>query len=122
MSTAQHEAVEAVVARYVEGARHGDVDTLRDVFHPQAAMFGYIQGDLLAGGPEPYFQAVAGAPAPASSGEDYQADITELSVSGTAASATLAEKNYLGMAFTTYFHLLQIDGAWRIVSKAFYQS
>lgn len=122
MSDNQRSAVEAVVARYIDGATQGNVEELRSIFHPQAAMFGYIQGDLLAGGVEPYFDAVANTPAPASSGEPYSAEITEMHVDGTAASATISEKSYLGMQFTTFFHLLQIDGDWKIVSKTFYQS
>lgn len=119
MATADEQGVRATLQLYLDGTRNGNVDQVRRSFHPQARMSGYLQGQLLVGGPEPYYEAVTNAPPPAKSGEPYQAEITQLAIADRVASATLVEGPYLGMHFTTFFHLLQIDGAWQIVSKTF---
>jgi hypothetical protein len=112
-------AVRATIQLYLDGTREGDVSKVQRSFHPQIRMSGYLQGQLLVGGPEPFYEAVTNAPAPAKSGEPYRAEVTHVEVAGPAAAATLVEGPYLGMHFTTYFHLLEIDGRWQIVSKTF---
>jgi hypothetical protein len=117
--SSEEAAVRDVIEVYVAGTREGKVEKIRQVFHPQIRMSGYLQGNLLVGGPEPFYDAVANAPAPAKSGEPYQWKIVSLAVAGPAAAATLEEGPYLGMQFTTFFHLLKIDNRWQIVSKTF---
>ena len=119
MTTADEQGVRATLQLYLDGAREGDVERVRRSFHPQARMSGYLQVQLLVGGPEPFYEAVMNAPPPAKTGEPYKAEITQLAVADRVASATLIESSYLGMHFTTFFHLLKIDGAWQIVSKTF---
>jgi 4-oxalocrotonate tautomerase len=119
MTNNDEQGVRATLQLYLDGAREGDVDKVRRSFHPQARMSGYLQGQSLVGGPEPYYEAVTNAPPPAKSGEPYQAEITQLAVAERVASATLVESSYLGMHFTTFFHLLKIDGTWQIISKTF---
>lgn len=112
-------SVRAAIQLYIDGAREGDVAKVRSAFHPQARMSGYLQGELLVGGPEPFYDAVQNAPAPSKSGEPYRAEISRIDVAGPAASLVLEEGPYLGMQFTTYFHLLKVDGRWQIVAKTF---
>ncbi|MCC7412327.1 MAG: nuclear transport factor 2 family protein [Gammaproteobacteria bacterium] len=112
-------AVRGVVQAYVEAARTGDAGTLENLFHPQALMTGHIRDRLLLGTPAPFFAAVRAAPAPAASGEAYRAEIVNVEVAGSVASVTLKERHYLGTNFTDFFHLLRLDGEWRIVSKTF---
>jgi hypothetical protein len=119
MTTSDEQDVRATLQLYIDGARTGDVDLVRRAFHPQARMSGFLQGQLLVGGPEPFYDAVRSAPAPARTGAPYRAEIVRLEVAAPAASATLVEPSYLGLHFTNYFHLLRIDGRWQIVSKTF---
>lgn len=112
-------AVRAVIEQYCEGARVGDLDRVRATFHPDARMSGYLQGQSHVGSPEPFYDAVRNAPAPAKSGEPFRYDIVRVDVAGPIASVTLVEGPYLGMQFTEFFHLLRLDGRWCIVSKTF---
>lgn len=112
-------AVRAVIEQYCEGARAGDLERVRATFHPDARMSGYLQGRSMVGTPEPFYDAVRNAPAPAKSGEPYRYEIVRVEVAGPIASVTLVEGPYLGMQFTEFFHLLQVDGRWSIVSKTF---
>lgn len=121
MTTADEQGVRAALQLYLDGARAGDVDRVRRAFHPQARMSGYLQGQMLVGGPEPFYEAVTHAPPPAKTGEPFRAEIAQLSVADRVASVTIVENSYLGMNFTSFFHLLEIDGSWQIVSKTFMQ-
>jgi hypothetical protein len=90
---------------------------VRATFHPEARMSGYLQGQPVVSMPEPLYDAIRNAPAPAKSGEPYRYEIVRVEAAGPIASVTLVEGPYLGMQFTEFFHLVQLDGRWRIVSK-----
>jgi hypothetical protein len=119
MASSDIDVVRGVIESYIEGTRRGDLALVQQTFHPEARMSGVLQGKLLVGTPQPFFEAIANAPAPMKSGEPYAARITHLDVAGPAATATITEGPYLGMHFTNYFHLMKIGTEWRIVSKTF---
>jgi ketosteroid isomerase-like protein len=106
----------AVVEAYVDGTRNRDISLLEQIFHEDAVMTGWLGGDLLHGGPEPFYGALeANEISP-----DYASEIVEIVETGQIAVATLAEQNLLGLSFTNHFHLAQQDdGTWRITSKLF---
>lgn len=112
-------AVRAVLESYVDACRHGDVLALRAIFHPLAAMHGYLDGKRVLGSPEPFFEAVATNQAPDLSGLAYEVAIGPVQVSGHLATALLQEHGYLGLDFINCFHLLEIEGQWHIVAKLF---
>jgi hypothetical protein len=120
--TGEEIQVHNVVQAYVDACRTGDVTVLRTLFHPNAVMSGYLAGNRLVGSPDPFFEAVASAPSPASGGADYRSEISEVVVTGKLATATLREQGFLGMDFTNYFQLLEIDGEWKLVAKLFESS
>ena len=119
MSSNEVEAVTAAVQQYVDGCRTGNVEQLKALFHPDAQMIGQLQGNLMYGGPEPFFAAVVEQPSPAEAGNDYETVISDVSVAGPVAQATLREQGYMGLNFTNYFQLLYSEGSWRITSKSF---
>ena len=120
MTQSDEIAVRNVVQKYIEGTFTGNVKTLRDCFHPKAVMNGYLGGQLLIGGPEPFFENMAQAPSMAEGGAPYKGDITSVDVAGNVASVILKETGFGGdMAFTDYFHLLKEQGQWKIISKTF---
>ncbi|MEM1091103.1 MAG: nuclear transport factor 2 family protein [Pseudomonadota bacterium] len=110
-------AARAVIERYIEGTRSGDVSVLKSVFHPAAIMVGYLGPDLLTGGPEPFYQAMEANPPSAET--RYEAAITHLRVDGTVATATLEEKGVLGMNFVNHFLLIKDCEDWAINAKNF---
>ncbi len=109
----------SVLQSYADCCRYGDVDSLKQLFHEQAAMYGVLNGQLITGTPEVFYHTVATAPCPESSGEPYEAIIGHAEVAGDTATILLRENNYLGMNFTNSFHLLKKEGKWYIVSKLF---
>ena len=111
--------VKNTVEKYIEGSRKGNLALLKEIFHENATMSGYMLGELQIGTPEPFFEAVANNPAPEQSGEDYKAEIKSVMVSGQIASAELEESGFLGLSFTDYFQLIKTEGNWLILNKMF---
>lgn len=113
-------AVRAVMERYVDAVFRADVDTLRGLFHPAAVMSGYLGDTLLAGSPEPFLVDVSSRPSMEASGAPYRAEILDVHASSLTASLRLEETGFFGQfSFVNYFHLLRVDGEWKIVSKTF---
>ena len=107
---------EAVIEAYTTGTRTRDVALLKQIFHQDAVMTGWLGPDLLNGGPEPFYGALEANEV----GADYASQTTQLAVMDRIASAVTEEQNLLGMSFTNHFHLVQLgDGTWRIISKLF---
>jgi hypothetical protein len=112
--------VRQVLDRYVEGSG-GDVDLLRSIFHPEALMNGYFGGHLGIGSPEPFFAEVAKMD-PSKPTSEYHAEIESIEVMGDVASARLVETGFLGSDFVDFFHLIRVEGEWKIISKTYYQA
>lgn len=120
MNKSEEQAVRRVIQQYIDGTYQGDVKSLRDCFHPKAVMNGYLQGQMLIGGPEPFFENMGNAPSMAKAGAPYKGEITFIDVVNNVASVTLKETGFGGdINFTDYFHLLKEQGKWKIVSKTF---
>lgn len=110
-------AVSRVLRDYAEGTRDSDVARLKSIFHPTAIMVGYLGADAEIGSPEPFFNDLATATV----GPEYAWAITEISVIGATATATLVEDGLFGRSFVNRFHLIRsADGAWRITAKLFH--
>jgi hypothetical protein len=105
--------------KYVSGSATADVALLESIFHPNAVMVGHMAGQLMDGGPKPFFDMLSAQPSLKSSGADYRAEIVSIEVDGDVASATLIEDGFFGMSFTDRFHLVRTSGGWVIVSKLF---
>ena len=115
----EEQSVRAVVETYIAGTYEADADKLRGAFADNAAMSGYLDGQLLEGTPEPFIQDVTSKPSLKSSGAGYEANIEHVSITGNVASVVMRETGFGPFNFTNYFHLLQKNGEWKIVSKTF---
>lgn len=113
------DGIRQAVNYYIDGLREGSVEILKQAFHEQATMCGYLGEDLLVVPIEGLYDFVAAHPAPAQSGEPFSAEIVSLEVAGSVATAKIAEKSYQGFNFSTFFHLLKIEDRWWIVGKVF---
>ena len=117
---AERDAVRDVVERYAEATRTADVETLKKIFHPDAFMAGYLGDQFISGGPEPFFADLERNPSMAESGADYQSTISEIVAFPRTASAKLEDSGFFGSGrFVNFFHLIKVDGEWRITTKTF---
>lgn len=115
----EEDGIRRAINFYIEGLRAGSVETLKEAFHEQATMCGWLGDDLIVVPIQGLYDFVSSHDAPAKSGEPFEASIAAIEVAGTVASARIIEKSYQGFDFTTLFHLLKIEGRWWIVGKVF---
>lgn len=114
-STAEQQ-VSSVLWAYIDVTGQANGQRARALFHSNAVMSGDLPGGLQTGTPEPFFQALEGAPRPPSE-TGYEARVESVHVFGSVAIGEVVEKKLFGYDFRNHFHLLQIDGDWLIVSK-----
>lgn len=109
--------IKDVVMQYVNGCATGDVELVRNAFHKDAVMYGYLNGSLCAGS----IDVLYGAIQQLGGDTEKKAEVDVLEVTGTAATVRVVLENWHGMSFTDYHSLVKIDGKWQIVSKVFHQ-
>ncbi|NHA03428.1 nuclear transport factor 2 family protein [Mucilaginibacter sp. HC2] len=115
-SIADYDNIIAVAKIYVDGLKTGNVDQLKQTFHSEGLMAGYMpDGQLTTKLQFLYdFTQENGAAA------DVKAHISILHKTETAA-VVLVELEDLqgGVGSTDYLSLLLIDGEWKVLSKVF---
>lgn len=120
MTDSEKEAGLKVIQNYIDGTYQGNVKLLRDCFHKNTVMNGYLEDQLLLGGPELFFENIENNPSMAEGDTPYKGEITSIDVVGNVASAIIKEMGFGGsMAFTDYFHLIKEAGQWKIISRTF---
>ncbi len=115
----EQDGIHQAINFYIDGLREGSVETLKQAFHTQATMCGYLGETLMVVPIQGLYDFVALHDAPAKTGEPFEASVAAIEVAGSGASARIIEKSYQGFDFTTFFQLLKIDGRWWIVGKVF---
>ena len=115
----EYAAVRRVLEQYIEGSYTANVPLLKTVFHADALMSGYYEGELGIGSPEPFFEELLQVTSSKDAGEEYEAEVAFIHIAGTIASAAIVEDNLLGLNYVNHFHLLKIEGEWRIISKIY---
>jgi hypothetical protein len=115
--------ISKVIDLYIDGVKNGNLESLRQAFHPESSMFGHKGKELYITPISGLYDYVAGTTPPAkddAAGQQYACTITSISVAGNAASVEMAMEPYHEHDFVDYFQLLKIDGRWWIVSKLFH--
>jgi len=115
----EYAAVRRVLEQYIDASYTGNVPSLKTVFHPDALMAGYLDDELDIGTPEPFYEELAETPSAKETGDQYHAEIAFIHIAGPMASGAIIEDNLLGKNYVNHFHLLKIEGEWRIVSKIY---
>jgi hypothetical protein len=115
----EQDGIRQAINFYIEGLREGSVETLKQAFYTEATMCGYLGETMMIVPIQGFYDFVASHDAPAKTGEPFEASVAAIEVAGSVASARITEKSYQGLDFTTFFHLLKIDGKWWIVGKVF---
>ena len=115
-TVSDHEAITRTIKIYVEGGKSGRGADMKPAFHQGATIFGYVGDDLLAGPIQLLFDwNDQNGPA-----TELQAQIANIDVFETVATARLELDNWTGHRFTDLFTLLKVDGEWKIISKVFH--
>ncbi len=112
--------IRKVIDLYIDGVHNGNVESLRQAFHPQSSMYGYKGQDLYVTPIQGLYDYIGSNPSPSKTGESHVCSVTHIHVSGNAASVEMAMDSYHEHDFTDYFQMLKVDGRWWIVSKTFH--
>lgn len=107
-----------LLQHYFDSLYRGDVERLRQIFHPRARLFGEVNGEVLLRDAEPYLQAVATRASPQQNGEAQRMQVLALQVDGSIALAT-TRCEMLGFNYLDQLSLLKQDGRWFIASKLY---
>ena len=117
--------LEVLVKRYFQGMVDGDGAAIRDVFHPDAQLFGVFGGQPVTIPLEAWIERIEGDPQPAPDARISPAPedgvewrILSAEVEGDIARLAVRDR-FLGVWYTDYLTLRRSDGAWRIVNKTF---
>ena len=115
-SSADENRIHETINYYIKGMRTGDVDVLRQGFHQQAILCGYLGDELITAPIEGLYTWVNSNPAPAATGESFDCVILSVETTGRVASAKVRETHGSEVVID-YFHLLKDEDRWWIVSK-----
>lgn len=112
----KQEAIRAVIHHYFKGIETGDTALLGQTFHPDALLFGDINGTPYAKTRNEYLGGVANRISPAASGQPFEAEILSIDVINSIATAKLHVRMYT-FNYYNFITLHETDGKWLIVNK-----
>jgi hypothetical protein len=113
-----HDEILQLLQNYFEGVFTGDVKRLREVFHPQAMLFGEVKGAPYLRGLDEYLEVVAKRQSPQSLGETLAMQVMAIDVQGPVAVAR-ASCPMLGYHYIDFLSLTRQNGRWQIANKTF---
>ena len=108
------QAIEKVLTDYMYGSSERDPERVASAFHPDAKMKMIRDGEYREVNAKEYFSKPSKGPKIERTNE-----IVTIDIAGYVAVAKLRLK-YETRQFTDYMTLMKIDGAWKIINKAFY--
>lgn len=112
------EHIKLVVRNYVEGMVFADEALLRLAFHPDCRIIGHYHGTLEWLSLEDFISAIkTEGPAPKEVKPFWE--VNEIDITGDTAAVKIVDE-YLGMRFTDYLSLLNINHRWLIINKLYY--
>jgi hypothetical protein len=108
--------IEITVQHYIDGAISGSGQKMKPAFHADAAVYGYLRGDLFAAPVQALFDwNDQNGPA-----TELKANISNIEIIGTIAMVRLELDNWTGSNFTDLLSLLKVDGEWKVMNKVFH--
>ena len=116
-----NETAVGTVQLYIEGVATGDAAKLEQAFHPEARMYGAVDGQRYDIPISEMIKMIAAQPADTDG--SFGASVRSVDEEGDAATVSIEEHGFWGvLSFVDYFSLARIDGSWTIVNKTFVQT
>lgn len=112
--------IRATIQTYFDSMYQSSPDKVRDAFHPDAKVTGYLEDGLHEMSVSDFAGFVASQqPSPEQKGETVRLDILGIETAGSTATARVRD-DYLGLTFLDSLSLIKIDGRWSIYNKLFH--
>lgn len=113
-----NQAILQVLSEYFVGLFSGDVERLRAVFAPEAALFAELGSQSYRKSLDAYLEGVAQRQSPEARGEPFRMRVLSIDVLHNIAMAKVHVPAH-GFNFYNYLSLVRQGGHWIIVSKVF---
>lgn len=101
---------------YFKGIYTGDIELLKQIYHPGTLLFGDVKGQPYAKTLPEYLNGVAHRQSPEDSGKPFKGEIMNINVVQSIAIARVKVKMY-DFNYTDFLSFHKIDGKWLIVNK-----
>ena len=99
---------------------NSDPEKVRQAFHANAKVAGYLHGDFVELSREDFAGFVASQqPSPKEKNENIIFDILSCDIEGTIASVKIRDQ-YLGITFLDILSLIKHENEWKIYNKLFH--
>lgn len=120
MNTNDSASIHECIQNYIDGTFEADIEKLKRCFAPQAVMNGFLNGGMMCSTPQPFIDDIASSPSMKEQNCSYEAAILSETITGQIASVIVKETGFRNTAtMENHFHLMKMDGQWKIVSKLF---
>ncbi|MGO4288957.1 nuclear transport factor 2 family protein [Chitinophaga sp. RAB17] len=107
---------QALEEYYFQGSYEGDLNKLKQIFHPDTRLFGDVKGQPYSKTFAEWLDVVANRESPKDSGKPFNGEILSIKQVNSVAVAEVQVKAY-DMVYHDFLSLHRIDGKWVIVSK-----
>jgi len=112
--------IENVIQLYVDSMDESNPDKVKQAFHTNAKVVGYLHGDFMEMSVDDFAGFVSSQqPSPQEKGENVVFEILSCEIEGSTASAKVRDK-YLGITFLDSLSLIKIENEWKLYNKLFH--
>ena len=111
--------IEAAMQLYFDGFYEGDVNTLKQVFHPNCHLYSATLGTIVDDDMDAVYARVAAREAPAKRAEVRADRIISIHFSDNVTALATVEIGIGDKFFTDYLNFVKLDGQWCIISKIY---
>ena len=114
------EQIENVIQLYVDSMDESNPDKVKQAFHSNAKVVGYLHGDFMEMSVEDFAGFVASQqPSPKEKGENVVFEILSCDIEGATAAVKVRDK-YLGITFLDTLSLIKVESEWKLYNKLFH--
>ena len=108
------------VQLYFDGMYESSSEKIKKIFHPDARVAGYLNGELMLMSRDDFADFVGSQqPSPKENSDEIILEIVSCVIAGKTASVKVRDK-YLGAMFLDTLSFISIDGDWKIYNKLFH--
>jgi len=120
MGSDAHTELINVWSVYRDSIYVGDADKLAQIFHPNAAMFYVVDGEINVTSIDKYIEIVRNRVAPVNSNARRDERLVSLAVPSVDSAVLTATIQILSKSFTDQLVMLKTDRGWQIVAKTYH--
>ena len=113
------EQIENIVQLYIDSLNESNPDKVKETFHENAKVVGYLHGNFMEMSVDDFAGFVASQqPSPKEKSENVVFEILTCEIEGTTALVKVRDK-YLGITFLDTLSFIKNESEWKIYNKLF---